>query len=406
MLDALIVQFRGRLREPRRLVTSIAPVILGVVAFVLAGGFIEYIFHAMREGAIRSQTGHVQISHTGYASKGKAEPYRYLIPGQPEVMQQIAAMPGVLTVAPRLEFTGMLSLGDTTVAVIGEGVDPIKEGELSTAVHVEQGQGLDGADPQGVLLGQGLAQQLGAHIGDTLVILTTTGRGSTGAQEVHVRGVFSSPAKAYDDAAMRTTLSVARGLTHVDGAHRYLVLLKDTTKTDEFYQRIRALLPAAEFDVQPWYALADFYNKTVALFSRQVSVVQFIIATIIVLSVSNTLSMNVMERICEIGTSLAIGLRRRDVLLQFLLEGVVLGVVGALLGLVVGSILAWLISLIGIPMPPPPGMARGYIGQIRVTPGLLMNAAALAVIPSLVASVLPAWKASRLNIVDALRQGR
>ena len=65
--------------------------------------------------------------------------------------------------------------------------------------------------------------------------------------------------------------------------------------------------------------------------------------------------------------------------------------------------LAELISAIGIPMPPPPGMEEGYTGEIRVTISVLMNAFLIAFVTTLLAGLYPAWKASRLPIVDALR---
>ena len=142
------------------------------------------------------------------------------------------------------------------------------------------------------------------------------------------------------------------------------------------------------------------------LFTRQVGVVKILIALIIVLSISNTLSMAVIERTGEIGTVMALGLRRTGVLRMFITEGAMLGIIGGLLGVTLGLIAASAISAVGIPMPAPPGMARGYIGQILITPGLIVEALTLAVFTTLVASILPAWKASRMNIVDALRHQR
>jgi putative ABC transport system permease protein len=128
-----------------------------------------------------------------------------------------------------------------------------------------------------------------------------------------------------------------------------------------------------------------------------------IIGLIIVLSISNMLIMNVMERTGEIGTLLAIGLKRKKILQMFATEGFLLGLVGGLAGIAIGYALAELISSIGIPMPPPPGMEEGYTGEIRVTAGLLISAFLIASITTLLAGLYPAWKASRQQIVNALR---
>ena len=184
------------------------------------------------------------------------------------------------------------------------------------------------------------------------------------------------------------------------------MLLANTGATPATAAGMRAQLDAKRFDVVPWYELADFYNKTVALFSKQVSVMKFIIALIIVLSISNTQTMSVLERTSEIGTSMALGVTRAQTLRRFLLESLVIGLVGGLIGLALGMLLAKLISIVGIPMPPPPGMGRGFTGQIRVTWGLAGDALALALVTTMLAGIYPAWKASRMTIVDALRHAR
>lgn len=103
---------------------------------------------------------------------------------------------------------------------------------------------------------------------------------------------------------------------------------------------------------------------------------------------------------------MALGVTRATILRRFLVEGAVLGVLGGVSGAAVGILLAHAISAVGIPMPPPPGMARGYLGQILVTWGLVFDAMTLAVLTTLAASLYPAWRASRMEIVDALRHNR
>jgi putative ABC transport system permease protein len=169
---------------------------------------------------------------------------------------------------------------------------------------------------------------------------------------------------------------------------------------------MRERLAGRPVEVTPWWALADFYNKTVELFSKQLGVVRFIVAVIIVLSISNTMVMAVLERTWEIGTSMALGVPRRSILALFLVEGLLLGVLGGAIGLALGAAVAALLSAVGIPMPPPPGMAHGFTGGVLFTPAIAAGAFAIAVATTLAASVYPARKASRLPIVDALRHNR
>jgi putative ABC transport system permease protein len=277
---------------------------------------------------------------------------------------------------------------------------------LSRSLTIVQGEGLATAAPKGIIVGQGLAANLGVGVGDTVVLLANTATGGVNAVEVTVRGLFATITKAYDDSALRVPIAIARQLLRVAGSHSYALVLDKTENTDAVLVSLRDRFRDQALEFVPWYRLADFYNKTAELFSRQVAVLRIIIAVIIVLSISNSMMMSVLERTAEIGTALALGTRRGGILRQFLTEGASLGVFGGLLGLAGGYALARLVSAIGIPMPAPPGMAFGYTAEIMVTVPMALQAAALAVGTTIVASIYPAWVASRMNIVDAIRHSR
>jgi len=407
LLTDLYIALRNVLRHRRRSLMGIASIAFGIVALMQAAGFVEWVYWAMREDTIRSRLGHIQVVREGYRERGQADPFAYLLPQRSPVLDAIEALPHVVTVAPRLHFSGLASAGDTTLSFIGEGMLPERETAFDRGVVFTAGRDLAADESAGMVLGHGLARNLGAAIGDNVVLVVNTASGGINAVEGPVRGTFSTVAKSYDDSALRVPLTLAQQLLRVEGAHVWIVVLDDTARTDETLALLRARYGDSErLAFIPWYELADFYNKTVALFSKQVGVVKLIIAVIIVLSISNTLTMSVLERTGEIGTTLALGATRRQILRRFLGEGLFLGVIGGLVGLALGWLLALAISAVGIPMPPPPGMARGFTGAIRVTPALAFDAWLLAVLTTLAASVYPAWRASRLEIVDALRHAR
>lgn len=394
---------RNLRRNTRRTLVATLTVAFGIVAFLLAGGFIAWVFEQMREATIHSQLGHFQIVRPGFFEKGIADPYAYLLPDQSVEQQKVERLESFKGLAPRLTFSGLVSHGETTIAFIADGIDPVREKPISSSVTVVSGHDLKDANERAVLLGEGLAAAMGVKVGDMVVLLATAANGSPSAVEVVVAGTFATSAKEYDDSALRLPIGVARRLMKVQGATSWVVLLDDTKKTDTAIATISDQLSVKEFEIVPWHTLADFYNKTVVLFSKQVSVVKFIIGVIIVLTISNTLMMSVLERTTEIGTSLAIGQRRATILRMFVAEGTLIGIVGGLLGVLLGYAFASAISAVGIPMPPPPGMARGFMGEILVVPGLAVDGFVLALITTFAASLLPAWKASRMNIVDALR---
>jgi putative ABC transport system permease protein len=404
-----LLALREVTRRKRRSGVAVGAVAFGVIALMLAAGFIEWIYWSMRESTIRSGLGHIQITRPGYLDAGLADPLSFLLPGE----QPRALSPGGLagialeTVAARVTFFGLISRGDVTLSFQGEGVQPDREKPLAQALVIEQGRALaeDGGKRE-ILLGSGLARNLGARIGDTVVLLVNAPGGGVSGAEASVAGFFSTVSKAYDDISARMPLGLAQQLLRVEGATKWVVTLPDTAATPSAVAALKAALPPDEYQVTPWTELADAYNKTVVLFSKQVGVLSLIVAGIVILAISNTMTIAVLERTAEIGTALALGVTPRLILRGFLVEGAVLGLAGAAIGLALGMLAAAAISAIGIPMPPPPGMARGYVGQILITPALAAKGVLLALVSALAGALVPAWRASRMTVVDAIRRGR
>ena len=406
-----LLALRNLTRHKRRSAVSISTVTFGIIALLLASGFIEWIFQDFRETTIHSQLGHLQIIKPGYFEAGKADPYRFLFSDDLErdllenpTLQNSSHL--IKTIVPRLSFSGLASYGDATLSFIGEGVDPHEQVYFGNALKISTGSNLSADHPDHLIMGEGLARNLGVKAGDRIVLLVNTATGGINAVEMTISGLFSTVTKSYDDSALRLPISTARQLLRTQGAHSWVVLLNDTGQTDTVLAALRHQLLPDQLEVVPWYELADFYNKTTVLFTKQIQAIKLIIVLIILLGISNTMTMNVMKRTGEIGTAMALGVKKSDILRQFLCEGALIGGIGGALGVLIGRLLAAIISSIGIPMPPPPGMARGYIGEILLTSNMMLETLALAILTTLIASVYPAWKASRMQIVDALRHNR
>src|SRR5207247_3098160 len=118
---------------------------------------------------------------------------------------------------------------------------------------------------------------------------------------------------------------------------------------------------------------------------------------LVVLSTSNTMMMSVFERVKEIGTLMAFGTRRRQVLSIFVLEGLVIGVLGAGLGLAASYGLIRLINGSGIMMPPPPTFDRGFPLHVNLVPELFVGVFVVTVVVLMCAAVLPAWRGARVR---------
>jgi putative ABC transport system permease protein len=406
LLIDILLAARNIARHRRRSAFGLAAIAFGVAALVVANGFIDWILFKHRETTITSQFGHIQVSRTGYLEEGGADPFGFLLPKQSPVLDELERLPGLRVLGKRLAFSGLASRGEETVSFVAEAVEPDQERILSSGIRVSKGAELSTDDPKGIILGLGLAANLGVDVGDTVVLIANTASGGVNAVECRVRGLFATMSKAYDDVALRVPLDVAQQLLRVDSAHVWALLLDRTEHARPMVRSLRERFAGQGLVFTEWIELADFHVKAVALFEKQVGVIRLIIAVIIVLSIFNTMIMSVMERTGEIGTLMALGRTRRGILRLFLVEGTMLGVAGGILGLALGAALAGLLSYIGIPMPPPPGQSWGFDAEVLVSPRLSVEAFVLAVVSALIASLYPARKASRMVIVDALRFNR
>jgi putative ABC transport system permease protein len=222
--------------------------------------------------------------------------------------------------------------------------------------------------------------------------------------DLEVVGVFQSFSKDFDARAVRIPLAAAQTLLDTAGVNTLVLSLKETGATATVVQRLRESLDPGQLEVKAWHELSDFYEKTVDLYERQFGVLRLIILVMVLLSVANSVNMTVMERVGEFGTMMALGNRRRHAFRLIVVEGALLGLAGSLLGVVVGVAVAAAVSAVGIPMPPPPNADLGYTARIQIVPQEVALAFLVGMTATVAASVLPAWRATRTPVVDALRQ--
>jgi putative ABC transport system permease protein len=242
-------------------------------------------------------------------------------------------------------------------------------------------------------------------------ILATNSRGAPNVAAVSVLRAEFQGIKELDDAYVGLHLAQAQKLIFGGAAPQVTAValqLHQTAQLPAARARLEELLKT-DFADEPlgivdYETLNPFYGQTLGMFSAIFGFISVLIGAIVLFTVSNTMSMAVVERTAEIGTLRAIGLRQGGIRLMFVIEGLVLGCIGAVLGILVALTLAAFVNQLGLTWTPP-GRIEPVPLAVRLAGEhtmMLTSAAGLIVVAAL-SAILPAARASRMNIVDALR---
>jgi len=395
---------RNVLRHKARTGMTLLAIIVGVVGLILSGGFVQDIFKQLGEVLIHSQSGHLQVSRSGYFERGARNPEKYLISAPEPLRKSIAAMPGVDDVMGRVYFAGLLNNGRSDLPIVGEGVESARENRLGSGVVISAGRVLVEKDNNGMMIGHGLAHALKLKPGDWATLVMNTADGALNSLEFQVVGVFQTFSKDYDARAVRIPLAAAQEMLATSGVNTLVVALSKTEDTDAQAALLTQRHVRDGLEVKTWLQLNDFYAKTVEMYDAQFGVLRIIILLMVLLSVANSVNMSVFERVGEFGTMMALGNRSTRVFALIIAENAIIGVIGATAGVVLGILLALAISAIGIPMPPPPNSDLGYTAHILIVPSVIVGAFIIGLVATIAAALLPAARVRRIPVVDALRQ--
>ena len=397
------IALRNIFRNRRRSAITLAVIVFGAVGLILFGGYKAITFRNLRESTIRGRLGHLQVFRLGYSTAESSKPLEYGLDDATSLRTAIERDPRVSTTAAQITLMGLISNGDKSETYLATAVEPVKERGMRGQKIVD-GTDLPLDELDAVILGRGLAASMKAKPGDYLTLMTTTTTGSLNAMDVRVAGIFMSGVKEYDDRAVKMPLVAAQHLLQTTKVEKLLVLLHDTETTKAVQSDLGKLFAAKQWplEMKSWSQLASFYHQVVALYNGIFGFLGLIVFGIVIFSVANTMIMSIFERTREIGTLMAIGTTRGRLWRMFFLEGLLVGVLGGLLGVGIGVVLAALINSGNVMLPPPPGYTVGYRLQILLQPAVLTTAFVISVVTATLSSILPALKASRMKIVDAL----
>lgn len=386
----LHLALRNVFRNRRRSAITMAVIVFGAVGLILFGGYKATTFRGLRESTIRGRIGHLQLFPRP-ADAG---------------LTNVAELRAAIERDPRVEFTaaqvtlmGLISNGEKSESFMATAVEPEKDRAMK-AQKLVAGSDLPFDELDAVLVGAGLAKSMAVKPGDYLTLMTTTKAGALNAIDVRVAGVFATGVKEYDERAVKMSIAGAQLLLQSSSVEKLLVFLDRTEDTAAVRADIEKRFP--QLELKSWSQLAPFYHQVVLLFNGIFGFLGLIVFAVVIFSVANTVVMSIFERTREIGTLMAIGTSRGRIWRMFFAEGLLIGWIGGIAGLIVAAILATLINRGNVMLPPPPGYTVGYRLQILLQPPILITSLLISVITATLSSILPALKASRMKVVDAL----
>lgn len=465
-METLSLAWRNLLRNRRRSLMTLIAMVLGLVAVLLFGGYVRDINYALQSEFVR-RSGHFQIQQRDYFRLGSGNPVQYGIANYERILtavkQDPVLSPLIAVATPSLQFgaiagnfaagvsrtvfvdgmvveeqnllrswndyglrllTRPLYLSGTTADAVLLGIGVARVLQLCSALDVPDCKS-DLASTEAPPRGESLAADIAALSGGAneqsaaaprsgpprIELLATGSKGAPNVATVSaVRAEFQG-IKDWDDVYLGMHLSQAERLlfgASPPKASAIVVQLRHTTDMGLARERLEAIL-GAKFGQEPlvvldFETLNPYYGQALKMFASMFGFISVLIGGIVLFTVTNTMSMAVVERTVEIGTLRAIGLRRQGIKAMFLAEGVMLGVFGAVLGIGVAVVGALAINALGLTWVAP-GRVEPSPLAVRVageTAMMIVSAIALIFV-SAASAIVPAARAAKMNIVEALR---
>jgi putative ABC transport system permease protein len=405
MRKFLSLAFRNVFRNQRRTALTLIVVAGGVAGLQLVGGFFSFMFWGLRETTIHNGLGHLQIFNAEHFRRDEARVLENGLSGYRQIQSAAEGLPHVRGVTARIEFYGMVSNGQKSSVFMGSAVDPAKEKQMDFVPRMVAGRYLDGSgNDHEALVGAGLARSMNVKPGDALTVLAITADGAMNGIDIDITGVVTTGVKDLDDRVLTVTLPAAQRLLESERVTNLVVGLDKTENTDAVYAAMLPRLPHApqQLAIRKWSDLAAYYHQVHLLFTGIFLFLGVIVFFMVVMSSANTLMMAMFERTREIGAMLAMGTPRPWLVELFVMEAAITGVLAGGLGIAAAASVGALLNRAGIVLPPPPGNTLGLPLRVLDEPALMAGSAVMVMVTLAVAALLPAVRASRLRIVEAL----
>lgn len=408
------IAFRNMTRYKRRTILTSMLIVLGVTMVVLFSGLAGSVKTMMIGIITDSNLGHLQIHKRGYVSSIDTLPLNLNMNAKAydNAAAALERTAGIESFAPRLKLGAVLSNFVESTNVRLTAVDPAKEllvcpGLASRLVGPPEAIPGSLLDPGQIIIPQKVATGIGIKPGDTVVLVATNRDGSVNGMQFTVsRLIEDIMGPSGKDAYMH--IDDARSLLRTEKGEVSEIVLRLNGKAElnQVSKQIEKNLgefknkqdkPA--FELHSWADLSPFANIA-NMIDLLIVTVKIVMIAIVLISVLNVMLMSVFERIREIGTIAAMGTPPVKILALFVAEGFCLGLLGTATGIVLG-----VAGLLGIKAAQVT-FSFGRMDNLLLRPDLnvteLAIIAAMVLAASALAALQPAWKASRMEPVEAL----
>jgi putative ABC transport system permease protein len=409
MMKWIKLAVRNILRNKRRSFVTLLAIGVGFAAISVFQGYVNHVYYGLRVMAIHGEgLGHLRINKAGWQEKGKLEPEKYMFSKEDtqKIIKLATEENTVRLATPQIQVTGIVTNGIASTIFIAQGVVPKDDKTIKGAwadFLPVKGQTLSDEKRYGVEIAQDLSNYLSLTPDKEGVVMAPTLSGQMNALDIKVNGVYNTGSEFSNDKFMRFNFYFAQSLLDTQSAERIVILLKDWQDTGRMRTILLAKLKAAGIDceIRTWEDLSLFFAKQKNFLNIMFTFLFSIVLVIVVMTTVNTMGMSILERTREIGTLRALGLKRRGVSLLFSLEGALLGFFGSIIGIILHTCV-WAIIRIYPPRYSPPGLAMPIDLVVDMVPWMLFILLLCFVLLSLFAAIIPARRAAKQNIVDAL----
>ena len=398
------IAWRNILRNKRRSVILIASIMIGVVAIVMTDSLSMGMMQQMLTNQIGADAGYIQIHRKGYQTNPTL---KNSMPDTAPVIAAIAHSRTSICVSKRLRTFGLISSAYNSSGVSIVGIVPDEE-LRTTTIHkyIVKGSYLSG-NPGDIIISTSTAEKLHVGLGDKVVIMASRLDGSVGSEACRIVGVFETFDSGFDQTHVYIPLTTEQQML---GAARriseFVVNPVDTKQTDEVAEQLSSELPSG-FEVMTYKQMLPLLVMQIQLYNESIYFFYAIIAIALIFGIINTMLMAVMERTHEFGVDMAIGMANKRIFRMVLAEALFLGIIGTVVGIVVSFAIfiplarsGWNLAMFSESLK-----SVGVGTTIHPVLDIASLANTIVIIPfaSVVGAVYPAFRAVKLQPVDAIR---